>query len=153
MEAEQAVSAEWYVRRAGQMRGPLPSGRLSREILLGRVLASDELSLDRNRWQTLAVLPELVPPVLRNVDTEAGRQRLLLARLRVDERTRDRRRARARTLVERRRTERRQTALFEVVSPPMAEIVPPATADDSLVLVALAIGMLLLFAAVLYLLW
>jgi len=153
MEAEQADSAEWYVRRAGQMRGPLPSGRLSREILLGRVVASDELSLDRNRWQTLSGLPELVPPVLRNVDTEAGRQRLLLARLRVDERTRDRRRARSRTLVERRRTDRRQIALFEVVGAATAEIAPPATEDDSPVLVALAIGMMLLFAAVLYLLW
>lgn len=150
----QAASAQWYVRRAGQMRGPLPYGRLSREILLGRVMNTDELSQDRRIWQALAGLPDLVPQVMRDSATEAGRQRLMLARLRVDERVQDRRRRTSRPqATERRHADRRQVALFEIVSsdPPVRPVMTGE--DDNAALVMVAIVMILLFLGVLYLLW
>lgn len=81
----------WYVRKDGQVRGPLPARQITREILLSRIRANDDLSLDREHWRRLSALPQLVPEVMLRVDTEEGRQQLLLARLREDERQRDRR--------------------------------------------------------------
>lgn len=89
--ADRRRSRLWYVRRAGRVRGPFPAGQIAREILLGRIVDGDELSHDREHWQPLAALPELVPEVLRHADTEAGRERLRLARLHEDERAHDRR--------------------------------------------------------------
>lgn len=91
MTAEQSVSRLWYVRRAGTVRGPFPPGQISREILLGRIRDEDELSRDREVWRPLAELPQLQPPVLRHAETPEGRQQLLMARLREDERLHDRR--------------------------------------------------------------
>jgi uncharacterized protein YjbI with pentapeptide repeats len=77
----------WYVRRDGDVRGPFPAGQISREILLGRIVTSDELSQDQLIWYRYPELPNLIPDVMRNVKTDADRQRLELARLREDERT------------------------------------------------------------------
>lgn len=81
----------WYVRKDGQTHGPSPAEQISREILLGRIRQDDDLSTDGENWRPLRTLPQLVPEVMRRTDTEEGRQRLLLARLRVDDRSHERR--------------------------------------------------------------
>ncbi|HJX17675.1 MAG TPA: hypothetical protein VJ437_05700 [Acidiferrobacterales bacterium] len=81
----------WYVRKDGQTRGPSPAEQITREILLGRIRENDDLSTDREHWRPLRSLPQLVPEVMRLAETEEGRQRLLLARLRVDDRGHERR--------------------------------------------------------------
>lgn len=76
----------WYMRRAGHVRGPFPQRQISHYILLGRIGDADELSVDREHWHRIAGLPQLIPDVMRNIDSEEDRQRLQMARLRADER-------------------------------------------------------------------
>lgn len=76
----------WYTRRNGHVRGPFPQRQISHYILLGRIGDADELSADREHWHPLAQLPQLVPEVMRHVETEEDVQRLQMARLRADER-------------------------------------------------------------------
>lgn len=107
----------WYVRQGGRVRGPFPAGQISREILLGRLRDTDELSHDREHWQPLSALPQLVPDVMRHTDTEEGRQHLLLARLREDERLHDRRTAgTAEAEASQRHGDRRTVESFDVVA-------------------------------------
>jgi uncharacterized protein YjbI with pentapeptide repeats len=87
----QPAKGLWYVRKDGRIRGPFPAGQIAREILLGRIRDNDELSTDREHWRPLSALPQLMPAVMQNADTEEGQQHLLLARLREDERLHDRR--------------------------------------------------------------
>jgi len=108
----------WYARKDGRIRGPFPAGQVAREILLGRIRENDDLSTDRERWRPLRVLPQLVPEVMQHADTEEGRQRLLLARLRIDERQHDRRGpGRAPAGINRRHGDRRNVESFDVVAP------------------------------------
>ncbi len=76
----------WCTRRDGCVRGPFPQAQISQNILLGRIREDDELSLDRETWQRLRDLPQLIPEVMKNVHTEADQQRLQEARIRADER-------------------------------------------------------------------
>jgi hypothetical protein len=153
MQPERANRQLWYVRREGQMRGPLPEGQVSREIILGRILLSDEVSDDRRRWHALATIPKLVPEVVHHANTEAGRSRLLLARLREDERLHDRRAPHPVSRVDdRRHGDRRNFGSLEtfmIPEPVNAEEV--ATAKQSQLLLPLAILMVLLFALGFYL--
>jgi hypothetical protein len=117
MAGEHKESRLWYVRRADAIRGPFPFGQISREILLGRLRADDELSHDREQWVKLASQPRLQPDILRHAGTEAGQQRLTLARLREDERQRDRRGPDGDAAdAERRRADRRNIESFDVVA-------------------------------------
>ena len=107
----------WYVRRKPVVRGPYPTGQISREILLGRIRDDDELSHDREHWTPVAELPQLFPEVMRHVGIPSGQQGLLLARLREDERLHDRRGAHAHSdRGERRRGDRRNVESLEVVN-------------------------------------
>jgi hypothetical protein len=77
----------WYTRRAGVVRGPYPEKQLSRHILLGRIRESDELrSGEEGDWQPVCECPELIPEVMKLPPTEENRQKLLIARMREDER-------------------------------------------------------------------
>jgi len=108
----------WYVRKDGQTRGPSPAEQITREILLGRIRENDDLSTDREHWRPLRSLPQLVPEVMRLAETEAGRQRLLLARLRVDDRGHERRGSGyAPVGSDRRYGDRRNVESFDVVVP------------------------------------
>ena len=83
----------WYTRRGSEIRGPFPAGQITRFILLGRVRESDELSADQQIWQPVSEVPVLIPEEMKAdlSDTEAY-ERLMIARMREDERTaRDRR--------------------------------------------------------------
>ena len=117
MPSDEKDSRLWYVRRAGKLRGPFPPGQISREILLGRIRDGDEFSHDRQHWQPLAELPQLIPEVMRHAETEPGRQRLRLARLHEDERLSDRRHEAGEAEGQRRRHgDRRDTEPLEAVA-------------------------------------
>jgi len=78
----------WYTRRGNQIRGPFPAPQISRFILLGRIKQSDELSSNQHDWQKVTDVPVLMPEELKgNLDDPATRERLLIARMREDERS------------------------------------------------------------------
>lgn len=93
----------WYTRRDGVVKGPFPAPLISSYILLGRLNEKDELSNDGERWGPISKFPELMPEVMKNVQTEDDRLKLELARMRVDERLAEKRlieqRAKAREIV------------------------------------------------------
>lgn len=76
----------WYTRREGVVRGPYPEKQVSRYILLGRIRDSDELRPEEGDWQAVFDCPELIPAVMKLPPTEENRQKLLIARMREDER-------------------------------------------------------------------
>lgn len=156
MTAEQAVSRLWYVRRAGTVRGPLPPRQISREILLGRIRDGDELSQTREYWKRLAELPQLHPPELRHAETPVGRRHLLLARLREDERLRERRGAGFAPIgTNRRHGDRRNVESFEVVAQRERAARPAAetpTEERNLLLPA-AVILIVVLTIAMYLFW
>lgn len=90
-ERQETHSHLWYTRKNGEVKGPFPLKMVRRFVLLGRLALKDEASPDTERWQPIAELPVLIPPEVLEADTEEGRQRLMMARIREDERARDRR--------------------------------------------------------------
>ncbi len=83
--------SQWYARRNGTVRGPFTDERIARYILLGRIRLNDELSLDRIRWQPAREYPELFPKELLQLSSWEDYQKLVVARMKVDERTSQRR--------------------------------------------------------------
>ena len=81
----------WFTRMDGAVQGPHPSGLISRFLLLGRLTLDDDISLDGENWQPVRAFPRLIPEELHHGDTPEARERLLQARLREDERLRERR--------------------------------------------------------------
>jgi hypothetical protein len=82
---------QWYARRNGTVRGPFTDEHIARYILLGRIRLNDELSRDRVRWQPTRDYPELFPEELLQLSSWEDYQKLVVARMRVDERTCQRR--------------------------------------------------------------
>lgn len=76
------------------MRGPFPAGEITRYILLGRIRLDDELSSDRATWSAAEKLTGLLPHEMLNLSSWEDYQRYIEARMRVDERSTDRRRNR-----------------------------------------------------------
>jgi hypothetical protein len=86
--------SQWYARRNGTVRGPFTDERIARYILLGRIRLKDELSPDRVRWQPARDYPELFPKELLQLSSWEDYQRLVVARMKVDERASQRRQMR-----------------------------------------------------------
>jgi hypothetical protein len=84
----------WYARRNGTVRGPFTDERIACYILLGRIRLCDELSMDRVRWQPARDYPELFPEELLQLSSWEDYQKLVVARMKVDERTSQQRRLR-----------------------------------------------------------
>ena len=146
----------WYVRRAGKVRGPFPRGQITREILLGRIRMDDELSQDRETWQPVAQLPQLIPEVLRQADSAEGQQRLTLARLREDERLHDRRGAGKKSEAsDKRRRDRRNVESFETVAHRDLRVRWQAEEQNNerRLLIPAAVLMTVVFALLMYFLW
>lgn len=99
----------WYIRRNGEVKGPFPSGLVTRHILLGRVREDDEISPDGQTWSRVSEHPELIPAVVKeNPGDPAAQDRLITARRWADERNGERRGDDAAPGIEkRRRTDRR----------------------------------------------
>jgi len=83
--------SQWYARRNGTVRGPFTDERLARYILLGRIRLVDELSLDRVRWQPARDYPELFPEELLQLSSWEDYQKVVVARMKIDERVSQRR--------------------------------------------------------------
>lgn len=99
----------WYTRRGELVQGPFPPGQIARYVILGRVLPTDEVSMDRQTWVPVSQVPELVPSLLQpGGDDPAQEQRLQAAKRWEDERSRDRRHDEATVDADHRRTDRRQ---------------------------------------------
>lgn len=84
-------SSQWYARRNGTVRGPFTGEHIARYILLGRIRMYDELSSDRVRWQPVWDYPELFPEELLRLSSWEDYQKLVVARMKVDERLGERR--------------------------------------------------------------
>ena len=76
----------WYTRRDTVVRGPYPEHQVSRYILLGRIRETDEVRCEGGVWQALAECAWLVPDVMKLPEGEEKQQKLLMARMREDER-------------------------------------------------------------------
>jgi hypothetical protein len=81
----------WYARRNGTVRGPFTDEYLARYILLGRIRLKDELSQDRIVWRPVRDCQELFPDELRQLSSWEDYQRLVMARVALDERVSQRR--------------------------------------------------------------
>ncbi|NIP73154.1 MAG: pentapeptide repeat-containing protein [Gammaproteobacteria bacterium] len=90
-ERQETHSHLWYTRKNGEVKGPFPLKMVRRFVLLGRLTLEDQASADAQHWQRIAELPVLIPAEVLEADTEEGRQRLMMARIREDERRGDRR--------------------------------------------------------------
>ncbi len=77
----------WYVRRAGHVRGPYPTGSIRHYIVLGRVGEADELSTDRQHWSPAGEVAEFQVQAEGSPLAAQDRQHELLTRLRADERS------------------------------------------------------------------
>jgi hypothetical protein len=85
------IISQWYARRNGTVRGPFTEEYVARYILLGRIRLADELSQDRFRWRPVREYPELFPEELQQLSSWEDYQRLVMARMNVDERISQRR--------------------------------------------------------------
>ncbi len=151
----------WYIRGDNEVQGPFPSDTISRYLLIGRIEETDELSEDGKHWRQVTEYPELVPGVLRNIVTEEDREKLLLARLREDERLADKRDngqfgnqggQTARRQPERRQGERRQPEPTEVLHHRMlkselTKVYSERTAKDFFLLIAVVIAFAIMIVA------
>lgn len=54
---------QWFVRRNETVQGPFASAQITRNILLGKIRANDELSSNKKNWQAVAKHRELYPDV------------------------------------------------------------------------------------------
>ena len=155
MPSEPNQRQQWYVRNGTRTRGPFPAEQVAREILLGRIRKQDEISLDGEHWQHPSTLPQLVPEVMKHTDEEQGRQHLLLARLREDERQHERRRAAyAPVDSNRRHGDQRTVESFDVAAhhEPETRSADEGEEESKLLLPA-AVVMIALFILATYLLW
>ena len=55
----------WFVRRNQDVRGPFPTAAIAQFLLIGRLHKADEVSLDREVWEQIGSVPELVPHVMK----------------------------------------------------------------------------------------
>ncbi|WP_455366758.1 hypothetical protein [Kaarinaea lacus] len=77
----------WYTRRHKEIRGPFPTGQITRYILLGRIVETDQLSTDQISWQPVSDVPELIPDELKlDLSIPENQEKLRIARMREDER-------------------------------------------------------------------
>lgn len=56
---------EWFVRRAGTVRGPFSSTRVRHFVLEGELELEDEVSADRQQWRRIGQVAEVVPLQMR----------------------------------------------------------------------------------------
>ncbi|MCP5429508.1 MAG: DUF4339 domain-containing protein [Chromatiaceae bacterium] len=56
---------EWFVRRGASVRGPFSSTKVRHFVLEGKLTLDDEVSADRNAWQAIGSVDEVVPLQMR----------------------------------------------------------------------------------------
>lgn len=70
----------WYVRHNEQIRGPYLSGEIRHQLVIGSLTLEDLISQDKEQWQSLLSVPEVIPPEMRAVEGDRSAKRLLEAR-------------------------------------------------------------------------
>jgi hypothetical protein len=83
--------SKWYSRREGVVRGPFSTGEITRYLLLGRIRLADELSTDKTVWSPANSFFDMLPSELTNLESWDDYQKLVEARMQVDERKSERR--------------------------------------------------------------
>lgn len=82
----------WYIRHKGNIEGPFPAGQIKQELLLGRYRLDNEVSHDKENWQTIKTIRSLIPDVLlTDRDDPDRKERISAARRWADERRVERR--------------------------------------------------------------
>lgn len=82
----------WYIRNNNNITGPFPTGDVHRFLLLGRITLDDEAGPNKQEWQSIRNLPELIPEVMKlDPDDEQAVERLAAAKRWADERRGERR--------------------------------------------------------------
>ena len=82
---------QWYSRREGMIRGPFTAEDITRHLLLGRIRLDDELSTDKVIWSPANCFSDMLPPEVTNLTSWDDYQKLVEARMQVDERKSERR--------------------------------------------------------------
>jgi hypothetical protein len=82
---------QWYSRREGVIRGPFSAEQITRYLLLGRIRLNDELSTDKSAWSLANFFSDMLPPEATNLTSWDDYQKLVEARMLVDERKSERR--------------------------------------------------------------
>ena len=82
---------QWYSRRGGVIRGPFTAEDITRHLLLGRIRLEDELSTNKTTWTPVNCFSGMLPPEVINLTSWDDYQKLLEARIQVDERKSERR--------------------------------------------------------------
>ena len=85
-QRRQIDGGSWYVRRGQRVHGPYPAREIGRYMLLGRILPTDRISDDGDRWRPLVEVHDLIPDEVRHLHRDDGWDRFVEARNRVDER-------------------------------------------------------------------
>jgi hypothetical protein len=63
---DKPLYSQWYLRRGKSMRGPFTSITIRRLITQQKVMVSDEISQNKQDWRPVGLVPEVLPPNLRN---------------------------------------------------------------------------------------
>ncbi len=93
MRNKETTNYLWYTRNNNGVKGPFTIGMVQRFVLIGRLAQDDEVSRDKKAWTVVRNTPEVIPEEMRDIRSDEDQQRLLQARLREDERLKDRRRS------------------------------------------------------------
>ncbi|MDH5517543.1 MAG: pentapeptide repeat-containing protein [Gammaproteobacteria bacterium] len=82
----------WYINQQGKITGPFPAKLIGSYLILNRIDVDTLVSTDKQNWIPIERLPSLIPDEVKYAHTVEGRDELLKARLREDERQGDNRR-------------------------------------------------------------
>ena len=88
---QQQYLLQWYSRRDGVIRGPFTADDITRYLLLGRIRLDDELSTDKATWSSADSFSDMLPPEVTDLKNWDDYQKLVEARMQVDERRAERR--------------------------------------------------------------
>ncbi len=80
MNSTAPASEQWYIRRGEVIRGPFTEARIAHYLLHGRIKKNDELSQDREKWQSSSEFPQLLPLMLMDASDDAFQRQQLMAR-------------------------------------------------------------------------
>jgi uncharacterized protein YjbI with pentapeptide repeats len=105
----------WYTRQAGKVSGPFPIGLVRRFVLLDRLSLNDEVSPDKEFWQAIRNVPEVIPEEMQGLKTEEDRMRLKLAQIHEDDRGSERELGESKPFLGRRIPEERHSPEMEEI--------------------------------------
>lgn len=113
MKKKEKSNYLWYIRNEKGVKGPFTIGMVQRFVLIGRLKQDDEVSQDKEQWLAVKDVNDIIPEEMRDMHSEDDEQRLLIAQLREDDRSSERRNAELSEFQGRRRpNERRQVEDF-----------------------------------------